>query len=57
MKNKLDAYIPNQKQAHEAKIHIKDIKTFSKHNFKYDHKNNQYIYPNNTKLPYQKTYK
>jgi hypothetical protein len=55
--NKLDAHIPNRKQAHEAKIDIKDIKTFSKHNFEYDHQNNQYICPNNKELSYQKTYK
>ena len=55
--NKLDAYIPNRKQAHEVKINKKLIKTFSKNNFRYDHQNNQYICPNNKKLPYQKTYK
>jgi len=35
----------------------KNNKPFSKHNFKYDHKNNLYICPDNKKLPYQKTYK
>lgn len=55
--NKVDAYIPNKKQATEAKTHTENNKPFSKHNFKYDHENNLYICPNNKKLPYQKTYK
>jgi len=55
--NKLDAYIPNRKQASEAKSDTKKINKFSKHNFRYDHQNNQYICPNNKKLPYIKTYK
>jgi len=55
--NKFDAYIPNRKQAREAKTDTKKINKFSKHNFKYDHENNQYICPNNKKLAYQKTYK
>ena len=55
--NKLDAYIPNRKQAHTAKTYKKEINKFSKHNFKYDHHNKLYICPNNKKLPYQKTYR
>ena len=55
--NKLDAYILNRKQATEAKTYKKNNKPFSKHNFKYYHKNNLYICPDNKKLPYQKTYK
>lgn len=55
--NELDAYIPNRKQATEAKTQIISKKPFSKHNFQYDHENNLYICPNNKKLPYQKTYK
>ncbi|MEG3224985.1 MAG: hypothetical protein BME94_05550 [Methanobacteriales archaeon Met13] len=50
-------YIPNKKQASEAKTYKTNKKPFSKYNFKYDHQNNQYICPNNKKLPYQKTYK
>ncbi len=55
--NKLDAYIPNRKQAHTAKTCKKDINRFSKHNFKYDPHNKLYICPNNKKLSYQKTYR
>ncbi len=55
-KNNISAYIPNRKQATQAKTNNKNIKPFSKHNFQYDYKNNQYICPNNQKLPYQKTY-
>jgi hypothetical protein len=55
-KNNINAYIPNRKQATQAKTNNKNKKPFSKHNFKYDYKKNQYIYPNNQKLPYPKTY-
>ena len=55
-KNNINAYIPNRKQATQAKTNNKHKKPFSKHNFKYDYKNNLYTCPNNQKLPYQKTY-
>jgi len=35
---------------------LKNIKPFSKHNFKYDYENDFYICPNNKMLPYRKTY-
>jgi len=54
--NGLDGYIPNRKQAHESKKGLKNIKPFSKHNFKYDYENDFYICPNNKMLPYRKTY-
>jgi hypothetical protein len=55
-KNNINAYIPNRKQATEAKTNIKHTNHFSKHNFKYDYKNNLYICLNNQKLPYQTIY-
>jgi transposase len=51
-----DAYIPNRKQAHEAKKGLKEDKPFSKHNFWYDYREDHYICPNNKTLPYRKTY-
>ena len=38
--NNINAYIPNKKQATQAKTNNKNIKPFSKHNFQYDYKNN-----------------
>ncbi|MDZ4172523.1 MAG: IS1182 family transposase [Methanobacteriaceae archaeon] len=55
-KNKLDAYIPNRKQATTSKKTYKNNKPFSKHKFNYDPHNNTYTCPNNKKLPYKKTY-
>ncbi len=55
--NKINGYIPNRKQAHEAKKSWKKDKPFSKHNFKHNYNEDFYICPNNKKLPYQKTYK
>ncbi|MDO8825044.1 IS1182 family transposase [Methylophaga sp.] len=55
-KNKLDAYIPNRKQATTTKNTYQNTKPFSKHNFNYDHHKNVYFCPNNKKLPYKKTY-
>ncbi len=55
--NKLEGYIPNRKQVHEAKKSLKKDKPFSKHEFRYDYVNDCYICPNNNELPYQKTYK
>jgi hypothetical protein len=37
-KNNINAYIPNRKQATEAKTNKKHKKPFYKHNFKYDYK-------------------
>jgi len=54
--NELDGYIPNRKLACEVKKGLKKIKTFSKHNFLYDYKEDFYICPNNKKLPYKRTY-
>jgi transposase len=55
--NNINAYIPNKKQASEAKKSIKNVKPFSKHKFQYDPEIDAYICPNKRKLPYQKTYK
>lgn len=55
--NSLDGYIPNRKQVYETKPRLKKNKPFSKHNFKYNCKEDFYICPNDKKLTYQKTYK
>jgi len=55
--NKLDGYIANRKQAHEAKKGLKRDKPFSKHNFLYDYRRDVYLCPNNKILPYQRTYR
>lgn len=52
----LDAYIPNRKQAHEAKKDLKEDKPFSKYNFLYNYREDHYICPNDKILPYRKTY-
>jgi len=54
--NNIDAYIPHKKQASKAKKSLKNVKPFSKHNFKYDPAIDAYVCPNNKKLPYQKSY-
>jgi transposase len=54
--NNLDGYIPNRKQASEAKKEKQKDKPFSKYNFVYDYHEDIYICPNNKILPYQKTY-
>ena len=54
--NELDGYIPNRKQVYESKKFYKPVKPYSKHNFTYDHENDQYICPNNQNLPYKQSY-
>jgi len=54
--NKLYGYIPNRKQAHEAKKNFKTYKPYSKHNFTYNYEKDYYLCPNNEKLEYKKTY-